>query len=66
MKILTDQDTSLAAPRRKLWQTILLLAGSAAVGGLAVVIWNRKDLAQMHMANPDPAGEPLPADDEIY
>jgi hypothetical protein len=33
--------------RRNLWRTSLLLASSAAFGGIAVAIWNRRTLAKM-------------------
>jgi hypothetical protein len=33
--------------QRSLWRTGLLLATSAALGGIAVAIWNRRTLAQM-------------------
>ncbi|HTZ58147.1 MAG TPA: hypothetical protein VMB49_08625 [Acidobacteriaceae bacterium] len=37
------------------WRTSLLLATSAALGGIAVAIWNRRTLAQMRQSS---AGEP--------
>lgn len=37
----------VAKSRRKPWKTALLLIGSAAFGGLAIVLRNRKELAQM-------------------
>jgi hypothetical protein len=49
----------------KLWQTALLLAGSAAFGGLAVAFWNRKMLAELRNQVPEPrrtAGR----EDDIY
>jgi hypothetical protein len=33
--------------QRSFWRTGLLLATSAALGGIAVAIWNRRTLAQM-------------------
>ena len=33
--------------RRNLWRTSLLFASSAAFGGIAVAIWNRRTLAKM-------------------
>jgi len=33
--------------RRSLWRTALLLTTSAALGGIAVAIWNRRTLAHM-------------------
>jgi hypothetical protein len=37
---------------RNFWRTSLLLATSAALGGIAVAIWNRRILAQMRQQNP--------------
>jgi hypothetical protein len=36
-----------APPPPKIWKTTLFLIGSAAFGGLAVALWNRRELAQM-------------------
>jgi uncharacterized membrane protein YebE (DUF533 family) len=46
--------------RPKVWKTALLLAGSAAFGGLAVALWNRRELTQMQNQrdNPCPQGSP--------
>ena len=39
---------SVEPPQRtNLWRTSLLLASSAAFGGIAVAIWNRRTLAKM-------------------
>jgi hypothetical protein len=38
-------------PANRGWRTVrtgLLIAGSAMLGGLAVVFWNRKSLARLH------------------
>jgi len=44
-----------APQRRNLWRTGLLLATSAAFGGIAVAIWNRRTLAQMRQqSDPGP------------
>jgi hypothetical protein len=41
-------DESPSEPeRRNLWRSGLLLATSAAFGGIAVAIWNRRTLAKM-------------------
>jgi hypothetical protein len=47
-----------APQRRNLWRTGLLLATSAAFGGIAVAIWNRRTLAQMRQQSD--AGQPRP------
>jgi len=31
----------------QLWRNVLLLVGSAAFGGLAVALWNRRELTQI-------------------
>jgi hypothetical protein len=43
---------------RRLWRTGLLLATSAALGGIAVAIWNRRTLARMRQQS-DVHDEPL-------
>jgi len=41
-------DESLSVPeRRNFWRSGLLIATSAAFGGIAVAIWNRRTLAKM-------------------
>jgi hypothetical protein len=52
-------------PGRKFWQTALLLAGSAAFGGLAVAFWNRKMLAEMRKQAPEPRQRPVSWEDDI-
>ncbi len=47
----------LASVQRDFWRTGLLLATSAALGGIAVAIWNRRTLAQMRQ-------QPHPSEDE--
>jgi len=44
----------LSAPMRSFWRTSLLLATSAALGGIAVAIWNRRTLAQMRQHSDGP------------
>ena len=42
------QEESLSQPERpNLWRSGLLIATSAAFGGIAVAIWNRRTLAKM-------------------
>jgi hypothetical protein len=41
-----------APEKRNFWRTGLLLATSAALGGIAVAIWNRRILAQMRQQTP--------------
>jgi len=47
-----------------LWQTALLLAASAAFGGLAVAFWNRKTLAEFR--KPVPSRRSAGREDDIY
>jgi hypothetical protein len=51
---------------RKLWQTALLLAGSAVFGGLAVAFWNRKELAEMRSRTSENQPQPESRDEDIY
>jgi hypothetical protein len=46
---MTADENSTPAPnsRSGIWKTTLLLIGSAAFGGLAVALWNRRELAGM-------------------
>ncbi len=43
------------------WRLSLMLAGSAALGGIAVAIWNRRFLAQLREAGTRPAAVPPPS-----
>jgi hypothetical protein len=43
-----------AATERSFWRATLLLATSAALGGIAVAIWNRRTLAQMRQQSDTP------------
>lgn len=38
--------------RRSFWRSGLLIATSAAFGGIAVAIWNRRTLAKMRQQTP--------------
>jgi hypothetical protein len=40
-------ETPSVPARRSFWRTGLLLTTSAALGGIAVAIWNRRTLAHM-------------------
>jgi hypothetical protein len=40
-------EASFASTRRNWWSKTLLLTTSAALGGIAVAIWNRRTLARM-------------------
>jgi hypothetical protein len=47
------QEQSDSAPeRRNFWRSGLLIATSAAFGGIAVAIWNRRTLAKMRQPAP--------------
>jgi hypothetical protein len=43
---------------RNLWRTGLLLATSAALGGIAVAIWDRRTLAKIRQQTPPTEDEP--------
>ena len=52
-------DNSQPSPEpRNLWRTGLLLATSAAFGGIAVAIWDRRTLAKMRQQTPPTEDEP--------
>jgi hypothetical protein len=51
---------------RKPWKTALLLAGSAAFGGLAVALWNRKTLTDMRKQSPEVPHRTAGREDDIY
>jgi cytoskeletal protein RodZ len=54
-------------PRRRRFRTGLLVLSSAAFGGLAVALWNRRTLARMQNESQESAPKPVPPDDEaIY
>jgi hypothetical protein len=42
-----DEKPDSEPEKRSLWRTGLLLATSAALGGIAVALWDRRTLAQM-------------------
>ncbi len=54
-------------PRSSRLRTGLLVVGSALFGGIAVVLWNRRALANMQNQTSDKAPKPCPVDDDaIY
>jgi hypothetical protein len=62
-----DSNSATASSRPKLWETILLLAGSAAFGGVALALWNRRDLARIREQGNIPAcDEPFAGEDDLY
>lgn len=56
--------TGSESPAPKFWKTALLLLGSAAFGGLAVALWNRRELSNMQNHRDEPAPEPPLYDEE--
>jgi hypothetical protein len=48
----SPQESRSAPERQNFWRSGLLLATSAAFGGIAVAIWNRRTLAKMRQKNP--------------
>jgi hypothetical protein len=52
----TEENPETQPEKRSLWRTGLLLATSAALGGIAVALWDRRTLAQMRQ-------QPLPSDE---
>ena len=45
-------DSSPVPDQRNFWRSGLLIATSAAFGGIAVAIWNRRTLAKMRQKSP--------------
>jgi hypothetical protein len=62
----TQNQVPLAKQGRWAWRTALLLAASAAFGGLAVAIWDRKTLADMRNRMPEPPQRSVGREDDIY
>jgi hypothetical protein len=54
---LVDDSQPIPEPRN-LWRTGLLLATSAALGGIAVAIWDRRTLAKIRQQTPPTEDEP--------
>jgi hypothetical protein len=53
-KVLYVWNESIERARsRKLWSTSLLVLSSAALGGIAVALWNRQAIAKMMVAEED-------------
>jgi hypothetical protein len=46
------EDPANPPESKNFWRTSLLLATSAALGGIAVAIWNRRILAQIRQQTP--------------
>jgi hypothetical protein len=64
---MTADPNPSAAQRPKIWRTILLLAGSAAFGGVAVALWNRRELVRMREQGNIPASPPEPpSEEDVY
>lgn len=51
-----------SGPSRKLWRAALFLVGSAAFSGVALALWNRRELTRIRQTTPPAANPP---DDEI-
>lgn len=54
---------SAPGPRRKVWRAALFVIGSAAFSGVALALWNRRELTRIRQTNPPPV--PNPPDEEI-
>jgi hypothetical protein len=67
---MTADDNSALDSRGTFWKTALLVAGSVAFGGLAVVLWNRRELAEMRDQKIRPVSQESStsdaADEEIF
>jgi hypothetical protein len=58
-----DSDPVSPEPRPKLWLNALFFIGSAAFGGLAVVLWNRRELAQIQKESSRQVSPPTSGND---
>ncbi len=71
-QVLKDHGGKNSGEGRGILQTVLLLACSAAFGGLAVAFWNRKTLNRMHSELEEGYGRggrealPVGREDDIY
>lgn len=63
-----DQVPSAANRSRKLWKTAVLLAGSGLLSGIALALWNRKELTEIQSRRNQPVADKpsTESDDEIY
>jgi hypothetical protein len=61
---------ALPQSQPKAWKTALFLVGSVALGGLAVALWNRRELAIMRNERDNPLTDGSPSsvqiDEEIF
>jgi hypothetical protein len=53
-----ELDSTPPDPKPRLWSKVLLFVGSAAFGGLAVALWNRRELIQMQNERSNPTPPP--------
>ncbi|MFZ0661303.1 MAG: hypothetical protein WAM66_01305 [Acidobacteriaceae bacterium] len=53
---------------RRLWKTVLFVAGSIALSGVTLALWNRRELTEIQNRRGQPAPEEpsSPSDEEIY
>lgn len=55
------------SPRRKIWRAALFVIGSAAFSGVALALWNRRELTRIQQSTPPAAPPPADSsDEEIY
>ena len=52
--------------RPKFWKTAFFMIGSAALGGVAVALWNRRELGRMRDEECAHAPEPSNSDEEAF
>lgn len=52
--IADENSLSTADSRRELWKTTLIVASSVAFGGLAIALWNRRELSDMRNQKLEP------------
>jgi hypothetical protein len=62
----TKDSSKTPARARKLLRAALFFAGSAAFGGLAVALWDRKTLTAMRRRDAEPPEQPRPSDEDFF
>lgn len=55
---------SAASRPHKLWKTALFLVGSGLLGGVAIALWNRRELSEIQSRRDDPVVDESPEERE--
>jgi hypothetical protein len=59
---------SIPSRARTVWKTALFLAGSVALSGVTLALWNRRELSEIQSQRSRPVPEPpsTPTEEVIY